>query len=239
MDSLLRLSVRSSHGALIGLLLLGGLPAGAVSTSVTSQEDSANCDVLSVPALVEELGNPASPPFGPTGPFPADEAIASTSLTGGGEIGCSNAPGEVGISPLIRITNLTTTAFDNVWYVADTTAAFVNYDGLVNGSYAVKLDAVGFNQPLVAESIAADGIFAPGEAWDFLLGGFDDVCGRSVTYFGSIGVPSEGGVGECSGSFPPPDGSTGSIIATAVPEPGTLGLVGLGLFALVRRDRSR
>jgi len=148
--------------------------------------------VLSVPALVEELGNPAAPPFGPSGPFPADEAIASTSISGGGEIGCSNAPGEVGISPLIRITNLTNTSFDNVWYVADTTTSFVNYDGLVNGSFAVKLDAVGFNQPLVAESIAADGIFAPGEAWDFLLGGIDDVCGRSVTYFGSIGVPSDG-----------------------------------------------
>jgi PEP-CTERM motif len=33
------------------------------------------------------------------------------------------------------------------------------------------------------------------------------------------------------------DGSTGSIIATPVPEPGTLGLVGLGMlaFAAVRR----
>jgi hypothetical protein len=228
-----------SHGALIGVALLCALSAGAVPTSVTSQ-DSADCDVLSVPTLVEELGNPATPPFGPSGPFPADEAIASTIVTGGGEIGCSNSPGEVGISPLVRITNLTTTAFDNVWYVADTTTFFVNYDGLVNGSFAVKLDAVGFNQPLVAESIAADGIFAPGEAWDFLLGGFDDVCGRSVTYLGSIGVPSDGGVGgECSGSFPPPDGSTGSIIATPVPEPGTLGLVALGLIALVRRDRRR
>src|SRR5262245_25233473 len=126
-----RVDVRELRGGLIGLVLLGAVPAGAVPTSVTFS-DSPNCDVLSVPALVEELGNPASPPVGPSGPFPADEAIASTSTTGG-EIGCSNSPGEVGAGPLIRITNLTTTAFDNVWYVGDQSVSFVNFDGLING----------------------------------------------------------------------------------------------------------
>jgi MYXO-CTERM domain-containing protein len=232
MPPLLRPLVRSSRFPLIGLLLLGAFRAGAVPTSVTSQ-DSPNCDVLSVPALVEELGNPASPPFGSSGPFPADSAIASTSV-GSGEVLCD--PGDQGFGAVLRITNLTTKSFDNVWYVGDSSVAFNNYDGMINGTFAVKIDAVGVNQPLIAESIAFDGIFAPGEAWDFVLAGFDDVCGRSATLFGSIGVPSEGGLGEeCSGEFPPPDGSTGSIIAT--PEPGALGLVGLGLLALtiVRR----
>src|SRR5262249_2168023 len=128
MGALLRFSVR----ALITLGLLSAVPAYAVSTSVTSQ-DSASCDVLSVPAQVDELGNPPAPLIGPSGPFPADEAISSTSISGGGEIGCSNSPGEVGTGPLLRITNLTTTSFDNVWYVADGNGSFVNYDGLVNG----------------------------------------------------------------------------------------------------------
>ena len=227
--------VRRLRAALIGAMLLGASPVAAIPTTVTFQ-DTVNCDVLSVPAQVEELGNPASPPFGPAGPFPADSAIAS-SASSSGEIECQN--GDIGTGPIVQITNLTTTSFGRVWYVGDSSSAITNLDGEINGVAAFEIDAVGFNAPLLAESITADGIFAPGETWSFVIAGFDDVCGRSATYFGSIGVPSDGGVGtECSGEFPPPDGSTGSIIAVPVPEPGTMSLVGLGVLALAAARRT-
>jgi hypothetical protein len=104
---------------------------------------------------------------------------------------------------------------------------------LVNGRYAVSSTRWA-STAAIAESIAFDGIFSPGETWSFVLASFDEVCGFSVTLLGSIGVATQP-PNPCDGHSPP-DGSTGSIIAT-VPEPSTLGLVGLGLcaFAVVRR----
>src|SRR6058998_1244711 len=98
----------------IGVALLITLRAAAMPTTVTVTGQGA-CDPLVVPSTVEELGNPSSPPFGPAGPFPPDEAIASV-VSGGVEVVCRL---NGGARAVVSITNLTTTAFDNLWYVAD------------------------------------------------------------------------------------------------------------------------
>jgi hypothetical protein len=224
--------MRSIRTLLLSLFALYcALPATAVPTTAVSS-DTAPCDVLSVPSAVDELGNPPAPPFGPAGPFPADEAIAS--IASPTNLLACPATSQNTISMLVQITNLTTIAFDNLWYVRDPETPFSNVDGIVNGMEAFQIDAVGVNAPLVSESIAFDGIFAPGETWNFIVQDFANVCGALPHAFGSIGVPSS--PGGCA-----PDGSSASIIATAVPEPVTAALVGLGALALsaARRRQAR
>jgi hypothetical protein len=222
-DPMHALSLR--YAGLIALTLFIALPATAVPTTVTVTGQGP-CDPLVVPPTVEELGNPSSPPFGPAGAFPADEAIASISVEGV-LVACFYNGG--GIRE-VSITNLTTTAFDNLWYVANPGTSFQNIDGYINGMPALKIDAVGNHWPLRAESAVSDGIFAPGERWSFLIMGYANADGCSSALLGAIGVPSS--AGGCAS-----DGSSGSIIATPIPEPTTAGLVGLGLLGLAGAGR--
>src|SRR5262245_21516162 len=107
---------RRLHAALFVLALHCALPAAAIPTAAFGS-DTAPCDVLSVPTLVDELGNPPAPPFGPAGPFPADEAIAS--IASPTPLLACPATSQSSISMLVQITNLTAIAFDNLWYVRD------------------------------------------------------------------------------------------------------------------------
>ena len=127
---------------------------------------------------------------------------------------------------LVSITNLNAIAFSAVWYVADYDTTLTNEDGKVLGTVsAFRIDAVGINTPLVAESGAFDGIFAPGETWTFIIQDYFNTFGISAAAINSVCLPSAG------------LGSRGSIVALPVPEPTTAALVGLGLLgmALARR----
>ena len=209
------------YAALVGAALLIAVPAIAVPTFVVSA-DTPGCDVLAIPGsptVLDELGDPA-------GGFPVGERIAvsaaATSLSA-----CGSVPDNTLIpNALVSITNLNATAFSAVWYIADYDTTLTNEDGKVLGVVsAFRIDAVGVNTPLVAESGVFDGIFAPGETWTFIIQDYFNTFGLPASAINSVGLPSAG------------LGSSGSIVALPVPEPTTASLIGLGLLgmALARR----
>lgn len=193
--------------------------AVAVPTPV-SHVETPECDPLFVPQLVDELG------FSP--PFPLDERIdAAATFTNEPACPLMDIPGLP--NALVVMTNLTTPprAFREVWYVKDRETSYTNFDGIVNGEPAFKIDTVGMNTPLVFESIAADGIFAPGEVWHFIIQDYTNTLGLPPFLYDSIGVPS---------TVSPP--SSGSIIAIEVPEPGfgCAALLACGSMLMRRRQ---
>lgn len=162
------------YAALIAATVFIALPVAAVPTTVTVTGQGP-CDPLVVPSSVDELGNPPPPP---SGPFPADEAIASVTVGLNPFVVCiANTGGPI---TEIAITNLTTTAFDNLWYVADPEISLSNIDGYVNGMPAFKIDAVGNNRPLTSEDAVSDGIFAPGERWVFSISDYANACAHAL-----------------------------------------------------------
>lgn len=210
-----------------GLILLCSTCLFAVPTEVLYQ-DLDHCDPLIVPLKVDELG------LAPL--FPLDELI-SAAATFTQQAACIHDNPQL-INSLVVMTNLTTTAWSDVWYVADPFldtgapgTSISNYDGVVDGispvprpGFAFKIDTLGVNRPLVFESIAADGIFSAGETWHFIIDDYFNTAGLPPSLFDSIGVAS------LSTGGPP---SSGSIIAVPVPEPSAITLCVLGGVAIL------
>ena len=207
MTSTFRISI--ALFALIVVCVLA-IPSMAVETKLNDWNDDDNCDPLSLPLLVDELGRG----------FPEDELI-NTDTTASNQSACiSDSPDTP--NEQVLIINQTQTKFTDLWYVADPETKLSNFDGFVNGQLAFHIDATGRNQPLVSESISADGIFEPGEAWEFIIDDYSNDLGVGAWVIDSIGVPS------------PDMQSSGSIIA--IPEPSSFALVAtLGVFALLLR----
>lgn len=217
-----------------GILLMHCSTLLAIPTEVI-YNDIDHCDPLLVPSRVDELG------LAPL--FPADELIAAAA-TFTQQAACPGDNPEVPNS-LVVITNLTTTAWSDLWYVADPLfdtgapgTTLSNFDGVVDGispvprpGLAFKIDTVGVNRPLVFESIAANGIFEPGEIWHFIIDDYLNTGGLPPSLLDSIGVAS------LSAGGPP---SSGSIIAVPVPEPSTWVLLLVGtLAAMIWQGRRR
>jgi hypothetical protein len=213
----------------LGLLWAAG-PAQAVPTTV-QHENLDNCDPLSVPQNVHELGR--SPAFDD---FPTERIRAAATFTD--DVACVTPNQNPSLlNRVVSITNDTGIAWTDLWYVGDPSAATAftgtalsNFDGLVNGGLAFKIDTVGVNRPLFSESIAADGVFAPTETWLFII---DD-------YQNGLALPPEAldSLGVGSGSLADP-ASSGSIIAVRASEPAALGLVGYAAALALRRRNQR
>jgi hypothetical protein len=182
--------------------------------------DAPHCDPLAGPKESLELGTSAL--------FPVDCSIFADSepnfITA-----CSMSDDPTAPDAIVRMLNTSGQDFEEVWYVADEGTSFSNYDGAVNGFHAFKIDALGGNVPLIAESIAADGVFQDGEFWQFIVQDYTNALGIPAHDFVSVGVPSVG----------PVSGSSGSIIARPVPTPGVAATLALaGLAAGSRRRRA-
>lgn len=199
--------------------------ASAVSTPIT-WFDIGNQDWLWLPDIVEELG--VNPPG--AAPFPANELIGAYYYQDTTYTPCLQNADNTGIpNPVVGIINLTKTAFTNVWYVSDPETTLANDDGWINNELAFKIDSVGFNQPLIMESLIVDGIFQPGETWEFVIQDYVNTLGLSPAAFSSVGVGLFSGGDQVS---------TGSIIAIPVPGAFLLGSIGAGLVGWLRRRRT-
>ncbi len=189
----------------------------ASPVSVSSQDLPNHCDSLApLPTIVDELGT--------TAVFPADERISATATIINIDA-CSSSSSPLIPNALVRITNLTTISFTDLHYVTDPGTGFTNFDGVINGFEAVRIDNVGVNKPLIFESGILPLVFEPGETWEFILDDWGNSAGFGAADLGSIGVPTGA----------PGDLSTGSIVAIPVPEPASLALLSLGVMACFKR----
>ncbi|MBI9020711.1 MAG: PEP-CTERM sorting domain-containing protein [Verrucomicrobia bacterium] len=196
------------------LIALQPLAANARSVNVYTTPDSRQDDwVLEGPA--HELG---------VG-FPQTQLITSVNL---GPVSFNPCPvdKEAGLNFQIQIQNLTGQDWAAVYYVADPETMLTNVDELLgevgfSTGLAFKIDSVGFNTPLVSESMIVDNIFQAGEIWEFVIQDYSNSLGGPPEALDSIGI-----AGASTGWTP----STGSIVA--VPEPSTIGLLAAASFVI-------
>jgi len=207
----------------LSLALLAG--SAAANPVDGNYFDGPNCDFHGNLRAIEELGE------GPL--FPTDELI-STVWTLTNQPACVMTDDQNVPNVLVEMTNLSGRYWDNLFYVADLDTAISNVDGLADSVLApgavgesFRIDALGSNRNLVFESIAADGIFEPGEIWAFIIQDYGNAAGLP---------PSFGSLDFAGGSSFGPD-STGSIVQFVVPAPGSLALIGLGGLASIKRRR--
>lgn len=201
------------------------LTAGLASANPVDGEynDGPSCDNHGFLRAIEELG---------TAPlFPQDELI-ETAWTLTQQPACAASDDPSMPNARVRMTNLTGKYWDNLFYVADPETSLSNVDGLAM-SYAAfgvvtesfRIDSVGMNRNLVFESLTPDGIFEPGEIWDFIIQDYGNAAGLPPHLMGSLDF-----AGASSGDSL----STGSVVQF-VPSPGSLALLGLGSLATLRR----
>ncbi len=202
-------NLNTSCFAIIASLALS-MQASASLTSINHQ-DLSDCDTLGpLPNVMDELG---------TAVFPSDELIDAFANTTSIDACPLNSSANIP-NALLVITNLTNLSFRDLHYVADPDTVFSNFDGLINGEEAVLIDNVGVNRPLIAEIGGTQAlVFEPGETWEIVLDDWINAVGLNAAQLSSIGVPS----------IIQPDPSSGSIVATVVPEPASLALMALGL----------
>ncbi len=187
--------------------------------------DGPDCDNHGPLQAVEEFGNPSA--FQPSQWI--DHASTFTSLSA-----CPLTDDPTMPNALVTITNLTSRTLDNLFYVGDPETRFSNVDGFGFGAgspsipgLAFRIDEMGGNQNLIFESGAFNGLFEPGETWQFIVQDFENAAGTTPDLFFSVGMAGDSiGITNSSAS-----------IVRMVPTPASASLLALGGLAAVRRRR--
>lgn len=240
---------RMIMGICAGVILMGACavvqadPVMAVSFGDDRQDD------WFLEQEVEELSTAPNNPLA--------QLISSWEVTWEGYIPCPTdyENESAGTTVQIAIMNLTDRYFPELYYVGDVSetinggshdaavfeTTFTNVDELVAdfspwhqshaAGLAFRIDAFGLNTPLVSESLTRDGIFEPGEVWEFVIQEYANVLLLPPSALGSVGPTPWGAIAAAS---PGDQISSGSIIT---PEPVTLCLLGLGGMVVLRRRR--
>src|SRR5262245_17840338 len=128
------------------------------------------CDAIPDQMLTRELGDSTL--------FPATEAISYHDHRYSFPVGVPDD----GIANdwTVHMTNVSGQAWKNVFFVADAGATIGNSDGRIEDMSgapgvlcdAFRIDAQGVNANLLSESMNPDGIFEPGEEWEFAVTNF-------------------------------------------------------------------
>lgn len=188
--------------------------------------DIPGCDDHGTQRAVEEFGDPSV--FQPSQWI--DHVATFTDLSACAATDSPNVP-----NALVVMTNLTDRLLDNLWYVGDPETRFSNVDGVGEGAgspgvtgLAFRIDALGMNRNLVFESLTPDGIFEPGETWQFIVQDFASPIGLGPDSFFSIGM-----AGDSTAII---QNSAASIVRM-VPTPASASLMALGGLAALRRRR--
>ena len=206
----------ASRFALVALGLLVSIPAVAVTTTGLTITDLPTCDVLSAPTTMEELGLGGASPLFPVGSQIQTLGVSSATTA------CASVTDSALITNIrLSITNLNSIGFSAVYYVANAGTVFTNIDGTINLLSAMRIDATGTNTPLVAGDTGGDGIFSPGETWEFIIQDYTNAL-LAAGAINRIGIPDTN----------LPATSSGNILAVPVPEPGTAALVAIGLLGI-------
>lgn len=199
--------------------------------------DTPDCDPLFIPLDVHEIGDLAI--------FPADESLFATDLGPTPLIPCPPNDNPSLLEVLVDIRNTSGKVWTEVWYVANSETSITNIDGEANDIAFPPLQEVfridnsvsdpnGTHHPLVFESMTPDGIWEIGESWQFVLQDYTNALGLPASAINSLGVgnASAGGAGGVVTS-------SGSIIATTIPEPAsavTAALaIGIGCLGRLRK----
>ncbi|MEO0630133.1 MAG: VPLPA-CTERM sorting domain-containing protein [Planctomycetota bacterium] len=206
----------------LALNMTGGAAADPISGLYI---DTPLCDNHGPLQAVEEFGNPSV--FQPSQWI--EHAATFTDLTA-----CSMTDDPTKPNALVQITNLTNRTLDNLFYVGDPETRFSNVDGDAFGAtnptvggLAFRIDELGMNQNLVFESVSFNGLFEPGETWQFIVQDYENAAGVAPDQFFSVGMAGDSiGFGQSSAS-----------IVRMVPTPASASLIALGGLAAVRRRR--
>ncbi len=183
------------------------------------------CDDHGTQEIVEELG---------TGPlFPLDELISAfatpTSIPA-----CPPSDDPMTPNAVLVITNLSGRSWTDLFYVADPETMISNPDGRAMSfaapgieTQAFRIDTLGVNRTLIAETMTPDGVFEPGETWEVLIQDYSNGFGLPPSALDSLDFAGASGGVQIS---------SGSIVAL-VPSPGSISLAGLAGLVILRRRR--
>jgi hypothetical protein len=222
--------------ATLPVLLLGGAQTASALAVNGLYIDDPRCDSHPTQNLPHEIGETLA--------FPIDERISvvvSPALSYAC-VGDDGAPNDF----VVMMTNLSSYAYVDLFFVADAGISIGNADGMVVdliGAPGITADAfridgtvtiTGINDNLLGESGLVNEIFEPGETWRFIV--------TNVLFPASVPptliFDSAGGFAGSSLGFPP---STASILGTqVVPVPAATWLLGsaLGLLGWLKRRQA-
>jgi len=193
--------------------------------------DDQRCDPVSNRSLTHELGNVTV--------FPTNEAFI-VSVVPTSQTICVPNDG-IANDWLVRIVNVSGLSWQDLFFVCDGGVTVGNADGVMfNPAMATApptdafridgtLTVTGMNDNLLSESMANNEIFQPGEIWNFMVSNFMSP-GFAPPLFNTIGFGF---------ATPAPSTSQASILASPIPEPASLGLIGMVGIGIGTRRRTR